>query len=440
MNINDFDNPSKHCVDNSLKMYERALKTLPGAAGTFSKSASQLALGYSPMILQKAQGSRVWDVDGNEYIDYMMGLGPVILGHCYEPVVEAQIAQLKKGQAFSLTCPIEIEVAELLCELIPSAEMVRFAKNGSDVTSAAVKLARFVTGRDHIAAGGYHGFQDWYIGITDRNAGIPEAVRALSHRFNQHDPESLKSLFEQYPDQIAAVIIEPAMHSREPDADLLNKLVEITHQNGAIIIFDEIITGFRFGVGGVQKLTGVTPDLSTFGKAMANGAPVSAVVGRKDLMKYFASEVFFSFTFAGEAVSLSAAKKTIEILRNDSVINHIHSLGRKLRDGTNKLAQKYQIADYMKCIGPDPINVISFKNHPSASVEQIKTYFIKEANKRGILTLGYHNVSYSHTQEDVELTLAVYDEVFALIAERLQAGDIPHQLGCPAVAPVFRPR
>ncbi len=440
MNVRNLREPEEHCVDGSVEMYERALKVIPGGAGTFSKSATQLALGYSPMMLERAKGSRVWDVDGNEYVDYMMGLGPIILGHCYGPVVEAQKKQLDKGQAFSLTCPVEIEVAELLCEVIPSAEMVRFAKNGSDVTSAAIKLARFVTGREHIAAGGYHGFQDWYIGLTDRSGGVPEGVKQLSHRFNQKSSEDLERVFSEYPEKIAAVIIEPAMHSSEPDRNLLTKIVEIAHANGALVIFDEIITGFRFDVGGVQRLTGVTPDLSTFGKAMANGAPVSAVVGKKEFMKYFGNEVFFSFTFAGEAVSLVAAKTTIEILRDEDVTSHIGCLGKKLRDGTNELAKKHGIEDIIRCIGPDVCNVISFSNHSLANAEQIKTCFIKEANIRGILSLGYHNISYSHTEEDVALTLCVYDKVFEILSERLQTGDLLHRLGCPAVAPVFRPR
>ncbi len=430
----------KSKIEKSISLYQKTLKVLPGAAGTFSKSVSQLAFGYSPILLEKAEGSHIWDVDGNEYIDYMMGLGPVILGHSYKPVTDTQIKQLKKGQAFSLTTPIEMEVAELLCKYVPSAEMVRFGKNGSDVTSAAIKLARFVTQRDHIAVGGYHGWQDWYIAVTERNAGIPDDVKKLSHKFDQFNPDDLKRVFSEFPNQISAVIIEPATHSHPPDAKLLQEIVDIAHQNGAIVIFDEIITGFRFGVGGVQGLTGVVPDLSTFGKAMGNGAPISAIVGKKEYMKYFANEVFFSFTFAGEAVSLSAAKKTIEILSDDKVINQIHSRGAKLRDSTNQILSNLKLNEYIQCIGPDPINVFTFKDHPSADGRAIKTFFIKEANQRGILSLGYHNISYSHTEEDIEITLEAYENVFSMIKEHLEQGDLSRVLDCPKVAPVFRPR
>ncbi len=429
-----------YCVDRSLQLYERAINVVPGGAGTFSKSASQLAFGYSPLFLERASGCRVWDVDGNEYVDYMLGLGPVILGHCYDSVVKAQREQLERGQAFSLTCPLEIEVAEMLCEIIPCAEMVRFGKNGSDVTSAAVRLARFVTGRERIAVGGYHGFQDWYIGVTDRNGGVPECVRRLSCRFDQKSPDDLERVFSEYPNEIAAVIIEPAMHSWSPDGEVLKAIVEISHRNGALVIFDEIITGFRFDVGGVQRLVGVVPDLATFGKAMANGGPVSAVVGRKDLMKYFASEVFFSFTFAGEAVSLAAAKATIETMRDGTVTKHIYRMGKMLREEVNRLAEAYGISEYVRCVGPDPCNVIIFENHSLANANQIKTYFIKEVNRRGVLSLGYHNICYSHTEDDIKFTVGVYDEVFGVLKERLDSGDLLHKLGCPSVAPVFRAR
>src|SRR5579871_176271 len=267
----------------SEAMLDRALRTIPLGTQTFSKSLTQYPRGVSPYFITKGKGSRVWDVDGNEYVDFVNSLAAITLGYCDPTVDQAVADMLRDGNIFTLPHPIEIEVAEELVKLIPSAEMVRFGKNGSDATAGAIRVARAYTGRDRVAVCGYHGWQDWYIGATSRNKGIPQSVRALTHTFQFNDIASLHKLLTRHPGEFAAVILEP-MNVQEPAPHFLSEVKELAHAHGALLIFDEVITGFRLHIGGAQALFGVTPDISTFGKGMANGYPVSATVGRADVM------------------------------------------------------------------------------------------------------------------------------------------------------------
>ncbi len=263
----------------------------------------------------------MWDVDGSEYIDYSMALGPVILGHAFSEVNEVIAGRLKDGIIYTLPHPLEIELAELLVEVIPCAEMVRFGKNGSDATSGAVRAARAYTGRDKIACYGYHGWQNWYIGTTTRSKGVPKSVQRITIAFEYNNLESLKKIFDENKDKIAAVIMEP-VGIIEPKGRFLEEVKELTHKNGALLIFDEIITGFRLSLGGAQEYVDVIPDLACFGKAMANGMPISVVVGKKEIMEIF-DEIFFSFTFGGEVLSITAAITTIRELSPKDVIAHL---------------------------------------------------------------------------------------------------------------------
>ena len=284
-------------LKRSHDLKAKAKRLIPSCTQTFSKGPTQFVQGAAPVFIARGQGSHVWDVDGNEYIDYPMALGPVILGHNYPAVTKAVSKQLQEGTIFSLPHPLEIEVAEILVEIIPSAEMVRFGKNGSDATSGAVRLARAYTGRDLIACCGYHGWHDWYIGATSRNRGVPEAVRRLTIPFEYNNIEDLRRIFEDHPGNVAAVIMEP-VGITEPKNEFLPQVRELTQREGALLIFDEVVTGFRIALGGAQEYFGVAPDLTCLGKAMANGYPLSAVVGRREIMELF-DEIFFSFTFGG---------------------------------------------------------------------------------------------------------------------------------------------
>ncbi len=268
----------------SEAMLLRALESIPLGSQTFSKSLTQYPRGASPYFLTHGRGSRVWDVDGNEYIDFVNGLASITLGYNDPDVNAAVKKQLEEGTIFSLAHPIETAVAEKIIEMVPCAEMVRFGKNGSDVTSGAVRLARAYTSRDHVAVSGYHGWQDWYIGSTARNKGVPQAVRALTHTFPYNDLPALQKLFDDLPDRIAAVILEP-MNVYEPKERFLEQVKALAHERGALLIFDETITGFRYANGGAQALFGVTPDLATFGHRVANGVTLSLIDGRSDVMK-----------------------------------------------------------------------------------------------------------------------------------------------------------
>jgi len=303
---------------NSEALLSRALESIPLGSQTFSKSKVQFPYGVSPFFIEKGKGSHVWDVDGNEYVDFMNGLLSVSIGYNDPEVTRAVQSQIENGVTFSLPHRLEIEVSELLIDMIPCAEMVRFGKNGSDATSAAIRLARAFTGRDHVCVCGYHGWQDWYIGSTSRSLGVPESTQNLTHVFKYNDISSLEEIFSANQGDIAAVIIEP-MNVEYPKDDFLKKVKELAHKNGALLIFDETITGCRFAKGGGQELFNVIPDLATFGKGIGNGFPLSAVVGRRDIMLLM-EDIFYSGTFSGETASLAAAKVVLEKIRDESVV------------------------------------------------------------------------------------------------------------------------
>ena len=267
----------------SEELLERALRVIPLGSQTFSKSLTALPFGVSPYFVDRASGSRLWDIDGNEYVDFVNGLACVTLGYC-DPDVDAAVrAQMQHGVTFSLPHRLETEVSELLVEMIPCAEKVRFAKNGTDATSGAIRVARAYTGRERVAVCGYHGWQDWYIGSTSRDLGVPNAVKALTHSFRYNDVDSLGSLLERHPGEFAAVMLEP-MTSEFPRDGFLQRVRDAAHEHGAVLVFDETITGFRYALGGAQQELGVTPDMATFGKGIANGYPLSALVGRAQYM------------------------------------------------------------------------------------------------------------------------------------------------------------
>ncbi len=422
----------------SFEYLARAEKIIPAGTQTFSKGPTQYVQGVAPIYLQSGQGSHALDVDGNDYIDYVMGLGPITLGYCYPRVDEAIRRQLEEGITFSLMHPLEIELSELLVDLIPCAEMVRFGKNGSDATAGAVRVSRAYTGREKIACGGYHGWQDWYIGTTTRNKGVPRSTRELTIPFEYNNIESLRRIFAENKDEIAAVIMEPIIIA-EPEDNFLQEVKELTHRNGAILIFDEIVTGFRIALGGAQEYYGVTPDLATFGKGMANGMPISAVVGRGEIMKEF-DEAFYSFTFGGEALSLAAAMATIEEMREKDVIRHLWKQGEKLTNGYNELAQTFGLLDYTKCIGLPEHSAFYFIDAEGNESLEMKSLFQQELLKRGILTIGVHIICFSHSDKDVAKTLEAYGDAMRVLRQAIDEGDIEKHLEGRKVQPVIRKR
>jgi len=417
----------------------RAERTIPLGSQTFSKSRTQYPYGVSPYFITRAEGSRAWDLDGNEYIDFVNSLCSVTLGYQDAEVNQAVREQLDtSGVIFSLPHPIEAEVAELICDMVPCAEMVRFGKNGSDATSGAIRVARAFTGRDHVAVCGYHGWQDWYIGSTARHLGVPKATRDLTHGFMYNDLASLESVFADHPGQIAAVILEP-MNVAWPAAGFLEGVKELAHQHGALLVFDETITGFRYSNGGAQELFGVTPDLATFGKGLANGYPVAAVAGRRDVMKLM-EEVFFSFTFGGEALSLAAAKATLLKLQREPVAATLAKRGQQLIDSIDVLVEREGLGDVFGTAGHPSWNFLTIKDARGATSFEIKTLLMQELHERGFLTVGSHNMSYAHSEADVTALLTAYGDVLPMIGKALDGGTLKALLRGEPLVPLFKLR
>lgn len=417
-------------LERSRAWLERAEKAIPGCAQTFSKGPDQHVRGVAPAFLQRGQGCRVWDVDGNEYIDYVQGLLPNILGYAHPEVNRAVMAQIEQGTSFSLPHPLEVELAERLIELIPCAERVRFAKNGSDVTSAAVRLARAATGRERVACCGYHGWHDWYIGSTTRHLGVPEGVRALTTSFPYNQPGELEQLLSTR--EFAAVLMEP-VNFTEPAPGYLEAVRGLCDRYGTVLVFDEVCSGFHFGLGGAQQLFGVTPDLACFGKAMGNGFPIACLVGRAELMD-LNREIFFSGTFGGEAASLAAALKVLELLESTDALARMQSVGRRLQEGFNGLAAEAGLHERFQCLGRPTWALLKCAGFLERSL------FQQETVKRGLLILVSHNLSAAHDKVALERTLEVYAGVFKTLAGWLGESDPARFLEGPMVEPVFRVR
>ena len=422
----------------SEELLQRAEQTIPLGSQTFSKSKTQYPFGISPYFISRGKGSKVWDVDGNEYVDFINSLASVTLGYNDPDVTAAVRAQLEDGVIFSLPHRLEMEVAERIVDMVPCAEKVRFGKNGSDATAGAIRVARAFTGRDRVALCGYHGWQDWYIGTTARSLGVPQAVRDLSHSFPFNDLAALDNLLKQHKDEFAAVILEP-MNVVDPHEGYLQGVKELAHKHGAVLIFDETITGFRYANGGAQEYFGVTPDLATFGKGLANGYPVSAVAGRADIMKMM-EEIFFSFTFGGETLSLAAAAATMDKLKREPVIKTMSATGETLRGAVTQLIAKHELGEWLGFAGHSTWSFLTLKDAPGCSMWDSKTLLMQELLARGILWFGTHNISYSHSDADIAKIVGAYDDAFPLLKQAIHQGNVTPFLHCEPIRPLFKVR
>jgi glutamate-1-semialdehyde 2,1-aminomutase/spore coat polysaccharide biosynthesis protein SpsF len=390
----------------SSAMLARARAVIPFGAQTFSKSYLQFPAGHHPLYVTHGDGARVFDVDGNDYVDLVGAILPVVLGYRDPDVDEAIRRQLDRGISFSLATELEVELAEKLCQIIPCAEMVKFGKTGTDVTSAAIRLARAYTGRDKVAVGGYHGWADWSMATTNRNLGIPQDVAR-----NSVPLKDLSDLNIDY----AAVIVEP-----NDDPEYLEKLQSLCSMLGIVLIFDEIITGFRYSMGGAQKLFGVTPDLATFGKAMANGMPLSAIVGRRDIMKLMEppDNIFYSGTFFGETLSLAASLATINKLERVNGIDTLWVNGIAMRAIAQNAISSWKLNKHIKLSGLAPRMTLSFSN------DKIRTLFLMSMAEQGVLIINSHNVSLAHNGPWLRRIETAYDETCGLIRCAIDNGGI----------------
>jgi glutamate-1-semialdehyde aminotransferase len=414
-------------------MYHRAKKLMHPITQTLAKGPGQFTLGVSPVYVERAKGSKIWDVDGNEYLDYCMGIGPISLGYAYEKVDNAIREQLDKGITFSLMHRLELEVAEKLHEIIPNAESVRISKQGADVCSAAVRIARAFTKRNKVAVCGYHGWHDWYIGTTTRDAGIPQAIKDLTVSIKYNDIESVKAIMT---DDLACVIIEPIVFEA-PKNDFLKELYEVCKANGTLLIFDEMWTGFRLALGGAQEFFGVTPDLAVYSKACANGMPIAFLTGGDDVMSLFETDVFYFTTFGGEALSLAATLATIEEMQTKNVPQYLASQGQKIMDGFNALLEKHGMQEYLSIGGFPCRSIVNFSEKAGDGL-LLKTYLQQEMIKRGILWSSFHNICFSHSDEDVAFTLAVYDDIFPEFKQLIESNSVETKIQGQVLEPVFR--
>jgi glutamate-1-semialdehyde 2,1-aminomutase len=415
----------------------RAEKTIPLGSQTFSKSRTQYPVGISPLFIDKAKGCQVWDVDGNKYIDMVSSLASVTLGYGDPRVDQAVRKQLKKGVSFSLPGILEAEVAEMICELVPSAEMVRFGKNGTDATSAAVRLARAYTGKDRVLVCGYHGWQDWFIGSTTRNKGVPGVVSRLTETFKYNDLDSLRQIVDARTD-IACVVMEP-MNSIYPESGFLEGVREITKNHGIVLVFDETITGFRFSEGGAQELFNVIPDLSTFGKGIANGYPLSVITGKREIMMEM-EQIFFSGTFGGELLSLAAAKSVLELQMNHEVAPQLRQIGANLQDRVNSAISQTKTNHLLTLSGDPTWMFLNWNGTEGYPPELLKTYFMQEMFQQGVLLLGTHNVNLAHSQKHLNKLEESYLSTLESISTGIIRDNLKSKLRVSPLKPLFQVR
>ena len=420
----------------SIEQLSRAEAVIPLGSQTFSKSRTQYPVGAAPLFASRSKGSHTWDIDGNEYVDLVSSLGAVALGYGDEEIEEAVIRQLRYGVTLSLSHPIEAEVAERMIDLIPCAEMVRFGKNGTDATSAAVRLSRAFTGRDHVIVTGYHGWQDWYIGSTTMNLGVPGHTQSLTHAVPFNDLEALMQVIELYPNQIAALVMEP-MTSVWPLDGYLEEVRRITQRHGIVLVFDEMLTGFRFAPGGAQEYFGVTPDLAAFGKALANGFPLSAIVGNREILSVM-PKIFFSGTFGGETLSLAAAKVVLDRMATGVPTQSLARIGKKLADRINNEALLN--VDFMSLSGHDSWKFVNWHIEDPELLARAKTLHLQEMLRAGVLVLNTHDVTAAFDDADIDHVVASYTKSIRIVDHALKTKSLDELLECDPIVPLFRVR
>lgn len=435
--ITDFSKSDEHVA--------KAQRLIPGGAHTYSKGPDQSpALG--PKAFSRGAGSRLWDLDGNEYVDWGMGLASVSLGHAYGPVLDAVRAELPKGSNFQGPAPIEAELAEHLLSLLPGADMVKFAKNGSTVTTAALKLARAFTGRKLVAFCEDHGFfsyDDWFIGKRPTNSGVPDEISALTLTFKFNDLASAERIFQENPGRIACLILEP-MEFDPPKDGFLEKLQALCRREGALFILDEMITGFRLGWPGVHTELGLDPDLATWGKGLANGFSTCALTGKRAVMElgglqHEKERVFLiSTTHGAETHSLAAALATLRELKRTDSLSRVRETGRRLRDGLERLIRSHRLEGVVTIKGDPAWQLMQFRNPDGALCDGFKTLVFQETVRQGVLFRGSFLPTISHDQGDVAKTLGAFDAAFEVYRKALDAGGYAAFLTGPPVKPVFR--
>jgi glutamate-1-semialdehyde 2,1-aminomutase len=428
---------SPFMISDQLRL--KAHRIIPGGCHTYAKGDDQYPV-LSPGFIARGEGCRVWDVDGNSFIEYGMGNRAVGLGHAYPEVVSAARHELARGCNFTRPSELEVACAEQFLELVTSADMVKFCKDGSDATSGAVRLARAYTGRDMIARCADHPFfstDDWFIGTTPMNAGIPEAVQKLTDTFPYGDLAAVEAMFGRHPGGIAALILEPA-RMEDPPAGYLQELRRLCHANGALLILDEMITGFRWDKRGAQALYDVVPDLSCFGKALGNGFSVSALAGRREIMRLGGLDhsdrprVFLlSTTHGAETHALAAAIATMKVYDREDVTGHLRRVGARLAERLRDVVYRRGLEDFIRVVGKPCCLFYETLDQEGQRSQAFRTLFLQETIRRGILAPSLV-VSYSHTAADIDATVEAVDGALAVYARALAEGVGHHLVGRPS--------
>jgi len=437
------DPQGERSFERGKQLAKRAHALIPGGCHTYAKGDDQFPT-LAPSFIARGKGCRVWDLDGNEYIEYGMGLRSVTLGHAYQSVIDAVARQLPFGTNFGRPSPIEVECAERFLELVPTAEMVKFCKDGSDAMDGAIRLARAYTGREYVAICSDHPFYstaDWFIGTTAMPGGIPEWIRSRTLKFTYNDRESVERLMREQGGQIACVVLEAA-RLEEPRESFLAWLQEACCQQGALLVFDEMITGFRWHKSGAQYVYGVKPDLSAFGKAMANGFSLSALAGRREVMRlggldHDRERVFLlSTTHGAETHAMAAAIATMETYRDSDVIGHLYRQGERLRAGVAAAAQSAGVERQVECLGRPCCLLYTTRDQAGRPSQEFRALFLQELIKRGVLAPSFV-VSYSHSDLDVDVTIEAVAEALEVYRQALDNGVERYLVGRP-LKPVFR--
>ena len=387
--------------------FEQARALIPWATQTNAKRLNPDLKGMPPFI-KRAKGCRMWDLDDREYIDYRCSLGPIILGYQYQPVDEAVRAQMKNGVLFSMASPIELEAAEAIMKNVSWIEQIRFMKTGADACTACVRLARSYTGRDHILTSGYHGYHDWFT-LNWPNPGIPKLLEEYVHEIPYGDADAVDHVFDTYGDQLAAAIVVPYEWNEQVGKSYLERLRKRCDAQGTLLIFDEVLTGFRLAPGGAQEYFGITPDLAAYAKAMANGYPVSAFAGKREYMQTL-EKTIITITHAGETLSLAACQATMEIMHNESVHDHINAMGKRLRNGFAEIIE--ETGSPAHAGGLDPAPFIEFDLSDEDENSKWKNKLFSRLFKKGIFANDRWFISYSHQPSDIDETLDKTREAF----------------------------
>ena len=435
-------------VANSLALYERAQQLIPGGTQLVSRQPSRMAYGVSPIYATRAKGARFWDVDGHEYIDWISGIGAILLGYADPVVDQAVCEQIAQGTIYSVNHELEIELAEVLCRHIPCAEMVRYAKCGGEACAMAVRIARGVTGRDMVLFCGYHGWHDWYLAANlaaeaNLNAhlfpgiepiGVPQSLAGTALPFPYGDLTALGELLDRHRGQIAAVIMEP-LRSEWPPEGYLAEVAQLTREHGAVLIFDEVSAGLRYGLGGAQGYLGVTPDLAVFAKSLSNGYPMAAVVGRREVMEA-AGQMFLSSTYWSDTIGLRAALTTLQEVQRRNVPSQLWQFGSRLKEELNALARAIDVP--VVCAGVAVHPHLHFHLDDPQRCRQAATLYIQEMAKRGCH--GYASFYLNAAQGECELsqTLQAASEVFTLLRDALARNTLGDLLECQVQQEAFR--